>query len=111
MSSKRAAHNMTAAVFARILENKRIKTPKVLEQYMKGAANHRRIQILFYVAKNSGVTMDQIAEVLNCNPKTISGHTQKLVHSGLLVKKYMGQNVLHSLTPEGSTLLRFLSSF
>ena len=82
-----------------------------MEKIFKGVANHRRIDILALVARRDGVNVENIAEALNCNFKTISAHTHKLVQAGLLQKKYLGQNVLHSLSPQGRKLLSFLQSF
>ncbi len=48
-----------------------MKTAKQLERYFKGTANHRRLEILFLVGKNSGMTLGQIAENLDKNIKTI----------------------------------------
>jgi predicted transcriptional regulator len=115
-SSKRAAHNLifgsnSKRGYSHILENTRIKTPRDLERLMKGVSNHRRIQILMLLAKSKTLTMDQIAQALDCNFKTISGHTQKMVQSGLIQKKYLGQSVLHTITPQGKRLYSFLSSF
>ncbi|TSC69329.1 MAG: hypothetical protein G01um101456_234 [Parcubacteria group bacterium Gr01-1014_56] len=115
MSSKKAAHQRTIGkLYSHILENTRVKTPKnarQLEKLLKGAANHWRIEILRLVAKQEGITLDKIAETLNCNFKTASGHTQKLVQAGLLEKKYLGQSVLHSLSSQGKILYSFLQSF
>lgn len=88
-----------------------MKTPKDLERLIRGVSNHRRIQILAYVAKHKNTTMEQLSEALECNFKTISGHTQKLAYAGLIQKKYLGQNVLHSLTEHGKQVHSFLSSF
>jgi len=108
MSGKGAAHKATIGrLYSYILENKRIKTPKQLERHLKGVANHRRIEILLLVAERKGITLDGIAGNLNCNFKTISGHTQKLVQAGLIEKKYLGQSVLHSLSPYGKTFYNF----
>jgi predicted ArsR family transcriptional regulator len=63
------------------------------------------------LAKQQGMTLDQLATQLECNFKTISGHTQRLVHAGLLEKKYIGQSVLHSLSPYGKKFYSFLTSF
>lgn len=112
MSSKHLAHRATIGkLYSRILENKRTRTPIELEWFAKGIANHRRIEILTLVAKRQGITADQIAEALDCNFKTISGHTQKLVQAGLMEKKYIGQSVLHSLSPYGKIFHTFLRSF
>lgn len=87
------------------------KTSKQLERYFKGVANHHRIDILFLVNKNDGITLEAIAEKLDCNIKTISEHTRKLVQAGLLNKKYMGRSVLHSLSPYGKIIIQALQTF
>ena len=88
-----------------------MKTPKQLERCFKGVANHRRLEILNIVNKNDGMTLGQIAENLNCNFKTISEHTRRLVHAGLLNKKYQAQEVSHSLSPYGKKFIIFIKSF
>ncbi|MFH1990639.1 MAG: winged helix-turn-helix domain-containing protein [Patescibacteria group bacterium] len=89
----------------------RIKTPKQLERHFKGAANHRRIEILFLVGKKEGITLDGISETLSCNLKTISEHTRKLVQAGLINKKYRGREVTHALSPYGERFLKFIKTF
>jgi DNA-binding MarR family transcriptional regulator len=88
-----------------------MKTSKQLERYFKGAANHRRLDILRLIAKNDGINLEDIAEALNCNIKTLSEHTRKLVQAGLLNKKYYGQSVAHSLSPYGRKFINFLKTF
>ena len=92
-------------------KKKSLKSPKQMERHLKGAANHRRIEILFLVADNRGITVDNIAERLNCNFKTISGHTQSLAHAGLVRKSYSGQQVKHELSPYGKVIHDFLKKF
>lgn len=88
-----------------------MKTPKQLERYFKGAANHRRIAILCAVKKNDGIAVDGIAKMLDGNFKTISQHTRSLVQAGLLNKKYRGRQVTHSLSPYGKLFFRFMETF
>ena len=88
-----------------------MKTPKQFERYFKGAANHRRIAILFVVGNDDGVTLEGIANTLDGNFKTISQHTRSLVHAGLLNKKYRGREVTHSLSPYGRSFLNFMKTF
>ncbi|QQG42979.1 MAG: winged helix-turn-helix transcriptional regulator [Candidatus Giovannonibacteria bacterium] len=88
-----------------------VKTSRQLERYFKGAANHRRIDILFTVEKNDGITVEEIADALEANFKTISQHTKSLVQAGLLNKKYRGRQVAHSLSPYGKFFLKFMKSF
>jgi len=87
------------------------KTSKQLERYFKGAANHRRIDILFAVKGADGITLEQISEKLRANFKTMSEHTKKLVQAGLLNKKYQGRGVAHSLSPYGQKFLEFIKTF
>jgi len=88
-----------------------MKTSKQLERYFKGAANHRRLDILLLIAESGGITLEGIAETLNCNIKTISEHTRRLVQAGLLNKKYQGRSVAHSLSPYGERFIKFIKTF
>ena len=88
-----------------------MKTSKQLERHFKGIANHHRIDILNLVSKNPRITVDGISEKLDCNFKTISEHTRKLVQAGLLNKKYEGTAVAHTLSPYGKKLLRLVKLF
>ena len=88
-----------------------MKTAKQLERHFKGLANHRRIEILRSIAKNEGIPLEGIAETLNCNIKTVSEHTRRLVQAGLVNKKYQGRLVTHFLSPYGKKFLRFIETF
>ncbi|MBI4121638.1 MAG: winged helix-turn-helix transcriptional regulator [Candidatus Ryanbacteria bacterium] len=89
----------------------KVKTAKQLERHFKGIANHRRIDIVRLVARHEGVSVEGIAEALGCNMKTISEHTRKLVHAGLVNKKYRGRVVVHTLSPYGKIFYKFLTTF
>jgi DNA-binding MarR family transcriptional regulator len=88
-----------------------MKTSKQLERYFKGAANHRRLDILRLIDRNDGITLEKIAEILDCNIKTVSEHTRRLVQAGLLNKKYRGREVEHSLSPYGKRFIDFTKTF
>ena len=90
---------------------KRIKTAKQLERHFKGVANHRRIDILKLIAREEGISVEGIAKCLECNMKTISEHTRKLVYAGLVDKKYKGRVVMHALSPYGRTFYKFFTTF
>ena len=87
------------------------KTPKQMERHLKGAANHRRIEILFLVADNEGITVEEISKKLGCNMKTISDHIIRLDRSGLINKFYKGRTVIHNLSPYGKIFHKFLTTF
>jgi predicted transcriptional regulator len=88
-----------------------MKTPKQLERYFKGAANHRRIAILLAVEQNAGMAVADLALTLGANFKTISQHTRALVQAGLMNKKYRGRQVAHFLSPYGQAFLKFMKTF
>ncbi|MDP1884429.1 MAG: winged helix-turn-helix domain-containing protein [Candidatus Moranbacteria bacterium] len=95
----------------RIRINPGEKTPKQMERHLKGVANHRRIEILFIIAENSGIALDSICGIMKGNVKTISEHTKKLVQSGLINKFRRGRVVGHSLSPYGKRFLKFIKTF
>lgn len=88
-----------------------MKTAKQLERHLKGISNHRRIEILRLVYRSEGITVEEIAEQLECNMKTISEHTRRLVQAGLMNKKYLGRSVTHSLSPYGRKIIAFINTF
>ena len=90
---------------------KTAKTPKQLERHLKGIANHRRIEIITLIAKHQGLSLENIADRLDCNIKTISEHTKKLAQAGLVNKKYQGRSVAHSLSPYGEIFYKFITTF
>ena len=84
---------------------------KDLEKYFKGVANHWRIDILIVISKNPGINLDQISQKLDCNIKTLSEHSRRLSHSGLVFKKYKDRFVEHYLSKEGKHFIDFIKSF
>ena len=90
---------------------KTTKTSRQLERHFKGIANHWRIDILLLVKGADGLTLEEIAEQLGGNIKTVSEHTRRLVQAGLLNKKYSGRTVEHSLSPYGRQLTFLISTF
>ena len=102
---------MSAGLLIKRKVSKIPKTAKQMEWHFKGVANHRRIEILLLVASEEGITVEGVAERLQCNFKTISEHIRRLVQSGLMDKKYKGRTVAHSLSPYGKTFVSFLTTF
>jgi DNA-binding transcriptional ArsR family regulator len=88
-----------------------MKTTKQLERHFKGVANHRRIEILLLIEKNSGMSVEEISDALGVNFKTVSEHTRRLAASGLVDKRYRGRKVEHSLSPYGKIFIRFITTF
>ena len=88
-----------------------MKTAKQLERHFKGIANHRRIEILLLVGKSDGLSLEDIATALECNLKTVSEHTRRLVQAGLVNKKHRGREVAHSLSPYGIRLIKLITTF
>jgi len=90
---------------------RKIKTAKQMERHLKGMANHRRIEILLLIAEHGGITLEDIIEALDANPKTIGEHARRLNQAGLINKRYRGKFVEHTLSPYGKIFVRFLKSF
>lgn len=78
------------------------------ERIVKGAANHRRLQILDLLHKKPELSVDEIATVLKINFKTASDHIRRLAIAGLVLKRYEGNFVRHKLTSRGESILKFL---
>ena len=93
------------------MDAKNKKTTKQLERHFKGVANHWRIAIVNLIAKKKGLSVEDIAENLSGNFKTISDHARKLNQAGLVNKKYVGHRVTHTLSPYGEKFYKFISSF
>lgn len=93
------------------MEKPKIKTAKQLERHFKGIANYHRIDILLLVSQSSGISVEKISEALECNFKTISEHTRRLVQAGLLNKEYKGRAVIHTLSPYGEIITKFMITF
>ncbi|MDO8561656.1 MAG: winged helix-turn-helix domain-containing protein [bacterium] len=90
---------------------KKKKGPKKLERHFKGVSNHWRIQILLLVSEHSGITLNNIADAVKGNMKTISEHTRRLMLAGLVEKTYAGLSVEHKLTPYGRQFVAFINTF
>jgi len=82
-----------------------------LERIFKGVANHWRVEIIFLIKKNPGITLEEISEKLKGNLRTISEHSKKLVNAGLVRKKYQGLFVKHTLSPYGEKMVKILKEF
>lgn len=82
-----------------------------LERFFKGPANHRRIDILLFVEKNEGISLEGISDGLETEYKTIAAHTEKLVQAGLVNKKNVGKAVAHQLSPYGKRFAKFINTF
>ena len=82
-----------------------------MERHLKGMANHYRIEILFLIGTQRGITLEDIVKGLDANEKTIGEHTRRLYVAGLINKKYRGKFVEHTLSPYGKTFVRFLELF
>jgi ribonuclease HI len=111
LSEKDIKIHLDSELVVRQMQGIYMKTSKQLERYFKGVANSRRLDILRLVGKNDGMTLENISEALDCNIKTISEHTRRLVEAGLLNKKHQGRFVGHSMSPYGKKFLDFFQTF
>lgn len=79
-----------------------------LERLVRGFSNHRRIQILDLLKRQSELSVEEIAATLRINAKTASEHIRRLAIAGLVLKRNEGAAVRHKLTPHAHNVLKFL---
>ncbi len=79
-----------------------------LERIVKGFANHRRIQMMVLLSDEPELSLADVARKLKINMKTASEHLRRLAIPGLVYKRYRNANVLHTLSPLGGSILKFL---
>jgi len=84
------------------------KTYNQLERFVRGFSNHRRIQIMELLKKEPELSVEEIAEELDVNMKTIAQHIKRLAMSGLVLKRCELHSVRHKLTKKGIQVLKFL---
>jgi len=81
-----------------------------LERFVKGFANHRRIEILKTLKNKPELSLIDISRILNINFRTASDHIKKLAVAGLILKRSDGLNVRHKITDKGLSVLKFLKT-
>ncbi len=81
---------------------------KNTERIIKGAANHRRLQIIDLLQRKPELSVEEISDVFKINFKTASDHIRRLAIAGLVMKRHEGNFVRHKLTPRGLSILKFL---
>ena len=62
-----------------------MKKPRQLERVVKGFANHRRIEIMLLLERQSELSVSEIAETLEINFKTASEHIRRLAIAELVM--------------------------
>jgi len=77
------------------------------ERIWKGVANHRRMQIVDLLDRESELSVMDIAEHIAIDFRTASEHLRKLVLAGLIMKRSDGISVRHALTKRGKDILKF----
>ena len=85
-----------------------MKSPDELEKILKGCGNHRRVEMLCLLKKNPGLTLEQVAEHLHIDFRVASEHLRRMGAGGLIIKKYKGRYVCHTLTRRADDILTFL---
>lgn len=84
------------------------KSYRTLERLVRGFANHRRIQLMEVLKKTPELSVDEIADLLNINYKTVADHLRRLAIAGLVLKKSDSVSIRHKLTPRAEYVLKFL---
>ncbi len=79
-----------------------------LQQIMKGASNHYRIDVLHELKTQPDLSVEELAERVNAGYKSLSVHLRRLKNAGLITKKNYGRRVEHRLTDRGECVADFL---
>ena len=84
---------------------------RILERLVRGFSNHRRIEILFLLANEPELSVDEISEKLKIRFNTASAHLRVLTIAGLVMKKSHGVEIRHKITNRAEHVLKFLRIF
>ena len=85
-----------------------MKKPKQLEKLVRGFSNHRRIEMLDLLDDFPDLSVIEISDKLRINYKTGAEHIRRLSITGLVTKRNDDIFVRHSLSDEGTNVLKFL---
>lgn len=78
-----------------------------IERVVKGAASHRRLEILDLLKSRPELSVAEISERLNIGYINASDHIRKLAIAGLVIKRHDGNSVRHKITSRGKSILEF----
>ena len=78
-----------------------------VERVIKGAASHRRLEILNLLKLVPELSVAEISERLRIGYLNTSDHIRKLAIAGLVIKRSDGNSVRHKITPRGESILEF----
>jgi len=78
------------------------------EKILKGAANHRRLEILELLEKENSLSTEDIVDKLNINYHTGASHARYLLRSGLVSTRREGSSVIYSISDTGKSILIFV---
>lgn len=78
-----------------------------MEVVTKGLANHRRLQILDLLGENPELSVNEISKLVGTDFNNASSHLNRLLISGLVMKRHDGNFVRHKLTVRGLNILKF----
>lgn len=81
---------------------------KELESILKGVSHHRRVEMLFVLLDKPNLTLNDLSEKTDTDPRNTSQHVFKMVHAGLIKKRTFGYTVEHSLTKLGEEVAKHI---
>jgi DNA-binding transcriptional ArsR family regulator len=81
--------------------------PREVERIIKGAANHRRVEILELLSKKPELSVEEVSDQLRIGYQNASDHIRKMAIAGLVMKRSDGAAVRHKLTKRGEVMLVF----
>ncbi len=79
-----------------------------IEYIVKGFANKRRIEIIFLLAGKPEMSVSEISKELKLKFNNTSAHLQKMMATGIVMKRDNSLEVRHALTEKGKLIFKYL---
>jgi DNA-binding MarR family transcriptional regulator len=87
-----------------------VKDPIKIETIVKGFANYRRIQIIYLISYEKGLSVNNIADRLNIGFRSVSQHLDKMYKGGLVSRRHRGVEVIYETTSRGREVTEFIKA-
>lgn len=88
-----------------------MKTIDELAQVGKGIGHPRRVRALLKLSKQPGLTLTELADLLETNVHTAGEHLRRLEESGLINNHHDGLFAHHALTNLGKRVVNDLKTW
>ena len=78
------------------------------EYIVKGFSNKNRIKVIIILQRKPEMTVGEIAKNTEMSFNSTSAHLLKMMATGIIMKRGLGNEVRHKLTKKGEIIFDFL---